>query len=71
MKYKTEAVTMNNEINYNDFDIEKTIVPLNIYLDHTKWSCYPRKFKNFSNFEQAAFFIFKPVFLIKAHLRTL
>lgn len=28
MKYKTEAVTMNNEINYNDSDIEKTIVPL-------------------------------------------
>ena len=27
MKYKTEAITMNNEINYNDSDIEKTTVP--------------------------------------------
>lgn len=47
MKYKTEAVTMNNEINYNDSDIEDNCTP-NIYLDHTKWSCYPRKFKEFS-----------------------
>ena len=27
MKYKTEVMTMNSEINYNDSDIEKTIVP--------------------------------------------
>ena len=26
MKYKTEAIMMNNEINYSDSDIEKTIV---------------------------------------------
>lgn len=27
---------MNNEINYNDSDIEKARVPPKIYLDHTQ-----------------------------------
>ena len=34
MKYKTEAIMMNNEINYSDSDIEKTMYPQHIFRSY-------------------------------------